>query len=50
MDEATRCDTVLLMRDGHFLAGGPMHELQAAAGAATPEAAFLTLVRREVGA
>ena len=50
MDEASRCDSVLLMRDGHFLASGPMDELQASTGAATPEAAFLTLVRREVAA
>ncbi|MHA6512324.1 ABC transporter ATP-binding protein [Tessaracoccus sp. Z1128] len=50
MDEATRCDSVLLMREGHFLASGHMDELLAASGAATPEAAFLALVRREVAA
>ena len=32
------------------LAGGHMDELMAASGAATPEAAFLALVRREVAA
>lgn len=50
MDEATRCDTVLLMRDGHFLASGPMSELQDRTGESTPEGAFLALVRREVAA
>jgi len=50
MDEATRCDSVLLMRDGRFLADGPMDDLQERTGAPTPEAAFLTLVRAEAGA
>lgn len=50
MDEATRCDTVLLMRDGHFLATGPMAELQERTGESTPEGAFLSLVRQEAHA
>lgn len=50
MDEATRCDSVLLMRDGRFLADGPMDDLRERTGAPTPEAAFLTLVRAEAGA
>ncbi len=50
MDEATRCDTVLLMREGHFLATGPMAELQERTGERTPEEAFLALVKREAAA
>ena len=47
MDEATRCDSVLFMREGHFLAHAPVTELQATTGATTPEEAFLALIGRE---
>ncbi|GAA1184183.1 ABC transporter ATP-binding protein [Ornithinimicrobium humiphilum] len=45
MDEATRCDDVLLMREGRFLAHGPIEELQERTGTTTPEAAFLALIK-----
>ncbi|GAA3795255.1 ABC transporter ATP-binding protein [Micrococcus endophyticus] len=45
MDEATRCDTVLFMREGRILAHEPVARLQAATGTATPEDAFLALVK-----
>lgn len=44
MDEAERCDRLLLMRDGHFLADGPPAQIVAGTGAATIEGAFLALV------
>ncbi|TRY18810.1 ABC transporter ATP-binding protein [Tessaracoccus rhinocerotis] len=50
MDEATRCDSILLMREGHFLAHAPIDELQERTGAATPEDTFLTLIKQEVAA
>ncbi|NLE98213.1 MAG: ABC transporter ATP-binding protein [Propionibacterium sp.] len=45
MDEAVRCDDVLLMRKGLFLAHAPIHDLQERTGTRTPEAAFLALIR-----
>lgn len=45
MDEATRCDEVLLMRDGRFLAQAPIAEIQRRTGADGPDAAFLALVK-----
>ncbi|MFJ1756778.1 ABC transporter ATP-binding protein [Kitasatospora sp. NPDC088134] len=45
MDEATRCDRLLLMRDGRLLAHDTPAALLAATGAADIEAAFLDLVR-----
>ncbi|WP_297742199.1 ABC transporter ATP-binding protein [uncultured Tessaracoccus sp.] len=45
MDEAVRCDSVLLMRDGKFLAHEPMAEIQQRTGTTNPEAAFLALVK-----
>lgn len=44
MDEAERCDRLLLMRDGRFLADGPPEQIVRAAGASTVEGAFLALV------
>ena len=45
MDEAERCDRLLLMRDGAILADGSPAEVKAASGTATIEDAFLALVR-----
>ena len=45
MDEAERCDVVLLMRDGKLLAAEPPRDLVARTGAASVEDAFLRLVR-----
>lgn len=45
MDEAERCDRLLLMRDGAILADGTPAEVKAASGTATIEDAFLALVR-----
>jgi ABC-2 type transport system ATP-binding protein len=44
MDEAERCDRLLLMRDGAILAHGTPAEVKGAAGADDIEAAFLGLV------
>jgi ABC-2 type transport system ATP-binding protein len=46
MDEASRCDRLLLMRAGGILADGTLDELLATTGAGDIEAAFLTLVDR----
>ncbi len=45
MDEAARCDEVLFMRDGRFLAQAPVADVQARTGTDTPEEAFLALIR-----
>jgi ABC-2 type transport system ATP-binding protein len=45
MDEAERCDRLLLMRDGRFLADGTPAEIKQEAGAEDVEQAFLRLVR-----
>src|SRR5690625_130411 len=47
MEEATRCDEVLLMREGRFLAHAPIAQLQRQTSAASPEEAFLSLIRQE---
>lgn len=47
MEEATRCDEVLLMREGRFLAHAPIAQLQHQTSAASPEEAFLSLIRQE---
>ncbi len=47
MEEAVRCDTVLLMRDGRFLAQAPIAELQQRTETSNPEDAFLTLIKQE---
>jgi ABC-2 type transport system ATP-binding protein len=44
MDEATRCDRLVLMRDGAVLADGTLPELLARTGAADVEHAFLRFV------
>jgi ABC-2 type transport system ATP-binding protein len=44
MDEASRCERLLLMRDGRLLADDTPEALLARTGTATVEAAFLTLV------
>src|SRR3954449_10381398 len=46
MDEASRCDRLLLMRDGRLLAGHPPSGVLASTGAADVEQAFLILVDR----
>jgi ABC-2 type transport system ATP-binding protein len=46
MDEAERCDRLLLMRDGAILADGTPAEIKGAAGVDDIEAAFLGLVER----
>jgi len=49
MDEAVRCDRLLLMRDGRLLADDTLPALLAATGAADAEHAFLQLVRSAPG-
>lgn len=44
MDEATRCDSVLFMRDGWFLAHEPVAVLQRRTKTSTPEDAFVALI------
>jgi ABC-2 type transport system ATP-binding protein len=48
MDEAERCDRLLLMRDGVFIADGTPDEIRQKAGTDDIEQAFLTIVRGEV--
>jgi ABC-2 type transport system ATP-binding protein len=50
MDEASRCDRLLLMRDGELLADDTPDDLLTAAGAADIEQAFLTLIDRKADA
>lgn len=47
MDEANRCDWLVLLRDGRLLASGSPAELLARTGTATVEDAFLALVSGE---
>jgi ABC-2 type transport system ATP-binding protein len=49
MDEAGRCDRLLLLREGRLLADLTPGELRTDAGTADLEEAFLTLVRRGEG-
>jgi ABC-2 type transport system ATP-binding protein len=44
MDEADRCDDLLLLRDGRLLAAGTPEELRARTGAPNLEAVFLRLI------
>jgi ABC-2 type transport system ATP-binding protein len=44
MDEATRCDRLLLMRDGDILADDTLAGLRAVTGADDAEGAFLALI------
>lgn len=48
MDEAARCDRLILLRGGSVLADGTLDELLADTGAPDVEAAFLTLVDQAV--
>jgi ABC-2 type transport system ATP-binding protein len=47
MDEAERCDRLLLMREGRVIADGTPGEIKASAGVHDVEAAFLAIVRRD---
>jgi ABC-2 type transport system ATP-binding protein len=47
MDEAERCDYLVLLRDGRVLASGTQQELLAVSGATSVEGAFLELVRNQ---
>ena len=44
MDEATRCDRLVLMREGEVLADGTLADLLARTGTDDVEQAFLALV------
>jgi ABC-2 type transport system ATP-binding protein len=50
MDEASRCDRLLLMRDGDLLADDTPQALLDSAGTSDIEQAFLTLIERKAGA
>ncbi len=50
MDEANRCDHLLLLRDGGVLADDTPAAVKAMTGTDTLDAAFLTLIRRQQGA
>src|SRR6478609_7209702 len=47
MDEADRCDRLLLMRDGRIIADGTPLEIRQKTGADDIEAAFLTIVEED---
>jgi len=47
MDEAARCDRLLLMREGHILADDTPNALRTTTGTEDLEQAFLTLVRQQ---
>ena len=49
MDEAERCDALLLMREGRIIAHGTPAEIKAAQGVADIESAFLALVEGDQG-
>jgi ABC-2 type transport system ATP-binding protein len=49
MDEAVRCDRLLLMREGDLLADDTPAALLEAAGTDDIEQAFLTLIDRKAG-
>ena len=50
MDEASRCDRLLLMRDGDLLADDTPQTLLDSVGTTDMEQAFLTLIERKAGA
>jgi ABC-2 type transport system ATP-binding protein len=45
MDEAVRCDRLLLLRDGELIADDTLHGLLAKTGADDAESAFLAVIR-----
>ena len=47
MDEAERCDRLLLMREGRIIADGSPDDIRAKTGADDIESAFLTIVRED---
>ncbi|GGM40612.1 ABC transporter ATP-binding protein [Microbacterium saperdae] len=47
MDEALRCDRLLLLREGRIIADTTPHALLADTGTDDPEAAFLALIERD---
>ncbi len=47
MDEAERCDRLLLMREGRIIADGSPAEIKEKAGVDDVEAAFLAIVRKD---
>ena len=47
MDEADRCDRLLLMREGRIIADGAPEEIRAKTGAADIESAFLRIVEED---
>ena len=47
MDEAERCHRLLLMREGQIIADGSPAEIKQQAGAASIDAAFLAIVKRD---
>jgi ABC-2 type transport system ATP-binding protein len=49
MDEAERCDRLLLMRDGRIIADGTPQDVKEKAGVDDVEAAFLQLVANNNG-
>ncbi|MFE1165812.1 ABC transporter ATP-binding protein [Nocardiopsis sp. NPDC058789] len=49
MDEALRCDRLLLLRDGRVMADTTPARLLSETGADDPDRAFLALIEREVG-
>ncbi|AZU02123.1 MULTISPECIES: ABC transporter ATP-binding protein [Brevibacterium] len=50
MDEATRCDRLLLMREGAIIADTTPHDLLAGTGAASAEDAFLRIIGKDISA
>jgi ABC-2 type transport system ATP-binding protein len=47
MDEANRCDRLLMMRDGRLIADDTPDRLREATGTQDLEQAFLHLIRRD---
>ena len=46
MDEANRCDRLLLIREGRVIAADTPHAVKVEAGTDDLDLAFLTLIRR----